>query len=129
MFRQRKITIGAVGAVIGNVRHDVPVMVELADELEKKVDRCFFSKAPFNAIDIIIEYGDNENCLARVGRIYKKERLPVIVQLKMSELISMKKDELYKKFRVTLINALLGIGGKYNLSTDSIEKELHDFEN
>jgi len=125
MFYKEKITIGIVSLVIGNVRNSIPVALELADDLEKKVDPAYFTKGPFNAVDIIIEYGDNENFLARIGRIYKKERLPVIAQLKMSEVIKMNKDELYQKFKITLLNTLLGVGQKYNLPTGSIEEEIN----
>jgi hypothetical protein len=119
-----KITIGMVAIVMGNVRNDVSVALELTTELEKIIDSAYFTEAPFNNVDIIIEYGDKENCLARIGRLYKKERLPVIAQLKMSELIKLSKEELYQKFKLTLLNTLLEIGKKYNLPADSIKREL-----
>jgi hypothetical protein len=125
----RKITVGMVATVMGNVRNDIPVALEVIDELEKEVDKAYFEQAPFNTVEIIIEYGDNENFLSHVGRIVKKEILPVTAELKMEELIKMNKEQLYQKFKYTLLNTLLAVGKKYKLPTDSITSQLEQMSN
>ncbi len=113
-----------VALVIGIVKNDISVALEVVDELERKVDSAYFDNAPFKTVEIIIEYGDDENFLSHVGRIVKKEILPVTAELRMSELVKMNKDQLHHKFKTTLLNTLFLVGKKFNLPTSSIEKEL-----
>jgi hypothetical protein len=120
----RKLNVGMVAKVMGNVRNDIPVILEIVEELEGKIESAYFEKAPFKTVEVIIEYSDKEIVLSHIGRIVKKEILPVTTELKMSELLTLSRNELYRKFKLTLLQVLLSIGKKYNLSVDSLEMEI-----
>ena len=119
-----RLGVVMVGTVIGSVKNDIPVMTQVVKDIDEKLDSAYFEKAPFDILEIVVEYGLNEIYLSYIGRIYKKTRLTVSAELKMSELIKMNKDELYKKFRFTLLHTLLAVGRKYKLPTASIERQL-----
>ena len=124
--KQRVLLVGGVSLVKGRVRDAGPVMVEICNELEPILrEECFTRNASFQTISLILRFG-TRRCLSPEYRPINKshDELPISVELEMQAIKEMTRDELKREFMVAVLEALIHVGHKFKLATETLERSL-----
>ena len=126
MEQKRKLLIGGVALVVGNVRNAGEAMVAVCDELDPILaESGWFPFAPFKYVSLIIRYGDKIDLNPEFQPIIKKYgELPIAVELKVEDIRAVHRDKikLVNLFRQVALKALLAVAGKYGLPKSPIEE-------
>lgn len=124
----RKLNVGMVSLIMGEIKGDLQAATQARNEIEEIILINFFEDAPFDAIGLIILYGRETNLLTKVWKI-KKRCLDVEVTVKMEELKNRTEVDLSNIFKLILLKVLIDIAKKYNLQNIKLQKELIQLNN
>lgn len=124
MSDQRFLLLGGVGLVKGRIREANRALVAVCDELDPVLKTSGFRKeAPFNRLDGIIRFGENNNYDPELERI-KDNGLPFAIEVEMTPLRAADFETVKNAFRLATISALITIGKKYQLPIEQLESLL-----
>lgn len=115
MASDRKLLVGAVSLVQGEVPDDISAGTQARDEVTELLGPEYFEGAPFQQIGVIIRYGEHTNLGLEYVRLQAKQSyLDISVRVEMA-LLQRAADsgDLVALFRQALIEALIAVAWKY----------------
>jgi len=125
MEQKRKLLIGGVALVVGNVRNAGDAMVGVCDELDPiLIQSGWFPSAPFKYVSLIMRYGDKTDLNPEFQPVIEKYgELPIAIELKMEDIRAVHRDKIKLKslFRRVTLEALIAMAEKYGLPKSPIE--------
>lgn len=87
--------------------------------MEALLPPTFLEGAPFQRLDLILRYGEEQNLCPEYQRM-KSEVLDLAVELEMAVLRKAKRDEVYRHFRHALVEGVLAVAEKYDLPREEL---------
>ena len=116
-----RILVGAVSLVVGRVRDDIPAAMRARDDVEGLLPPSFFEGARFQQVALIIRYGEEHNLRPEYQRI-KSGALDIAVELEMAVLRKAQPEEVYRRFRHAILEAMIAVAEKYGLPRQELYK-------
>ena len=110
----RKLLVGMVSLVPGRVHGSIPAATRARDEVEALLPPSFLDGAPFQQIALIIRYGEEHDLRPEYQRI-KSGALDIAVELEMAVLRKAQPDEVFRRFRHAILEAVIAVAEKYDL--------------
>ncbi|TVP81442.1 MAG: hypothetical protein EA353_01530 [Puniceicoccaceae bacterium] len=107
-------------------KHSGKALDAVRDSIEQLIiESGFLLEAPFSWVTISIRYGLKNDEVPHYGKINKRYGdLPLSIEVDTHELIDVTLEELTKKFKITVLKALIHAGKKYDRPTEMLEAEL-----
>jgi hypothetical protein len=131
MGHDRKLVIGGASLTIARLnRHDIKVVPEIRDELERlMISTGYLDNAPFEWIGLMLRFGLNNEDEPHYEPINKKDGdLPVAIEVDTQETRDAPSEELKELYMVATLKTLVHVGKKYQLPHKRFEELLHDLQ-
>ncbi|HCO58973.1 MAG TPA: hypothetical protein DIT58_02170 [Porticoccaceae bacterium] len=124
MSEKVNLTIGGVALIKFKRDKRIAVnLIQIAKEFRELLsDNDYFLDAPFDAISLVLRYGDNENLSPQELKINKKHsQLETAVYINIHNLLSMSDEELGKYLRLAVIEVCCDISANYDLPYEFLD--------
>jgi len=122
----RKLVIGAVALVKVRLRHDIPALKEIRDELESVLVKAgWFPNDHFKWVGLVFRYGRKTEAEPHFEQVTKDHGdLPIALELDAEDLLAIDSDPLRLKgfLNEATLRCLRSVGERYGLPTAPIRK-------
>lgn len=124
MSEKVNLTIGGVALIKFKRDKRIAVnLIQIAKEFRELLsDNGYFLDAPFDAISLILRYGDNEDLSPQELKINKKHfQLETAIYINIHNLLSMSDEVLGKYLRLAVIEVCCDISANYDLPYEFLD--------
>lgn len=115
MTSDRKLFVGAVALVAGEVPRDIEAGSYAQDQVEGMLGSEYFEGAAFQRVSVILRYGNHTNVGLEYEHLNREQGcLDISVRVDMKALQQLEHDGLVAVFRQALIEALIAVAQRYS---------------